>query len=61
LQVVLDASLLISLDTTGLDALEQLHKAIARRGGTLAMRHLQPQPRSLIERSGFAARLHPEA
>lgn len=58
LHVVLDASRLISLDTTGLDALEQLHKAIAKRGGQLAMVGLNPQPLSLIQRSGFAARLH---
>ena len=56
--VELDATRLISLDTTGLDALEQLYKAISKRGGQLTMRHLNPQPRSLIERSGFAAHLH---
>jgi len=56
--VLLDASRLISLDTTGLDALEQLHKAIAKRGGTLGMTGLNPQPLSLIQRSGFAAHLH---
>jgi SulP family sulfate permease len=58
LNVMLDASRLISLDTTGLDALEQLHKVIAKRGGTLGMTGLNPQPRSLIQRSGFAKRLH---
>ncbi|MGE0097110.1 MAG: SulP family inorganic anion transporter [Hydrogenophaga sp.] len=56
--VMLDASHLISLDTTGLDALEQLHKAVHKRGGQLGMVGLHEQPRSLIERSGFAARLH---
>ncbi|QHE87888.1 SulP family inorganic anion transporter [Hydrogenophaga sp. BPS33] len=55
--VMLDASQLISLDTTGLDALEQLHKAVHKRGGHLGMVGLHPQPRSLIERSGFATRL----
>ncbi|MGE0347777.1 SulP family inorganic anion transporter [Hydrogenophaga sp.] len=58
LNVLLDASQLISLDTTGLDALEQLHKAVHKRGGHLGMVGLHPQPRSLIERSGFAERLH---
>ena len=58
LNVSLDATRLISLDTTGLDALEQLHKAIAKRGGTLGMTGLNPQPLSLIQRSGFAERLH---
>jgi sulfate permease, SulP family len=51
--VVLDASLMISLDTTGLDVLEQLHKAIDKRGGHLRIEHLQEQPRSLMKRSGF--------
>ena len=59
--VTLDASRLISLDTTGLDALEQLHKAILKRGGTLTLTELNPQPESLIERSGFGARLRGES
>lgn len=58
LNVMLDATQLISLDTTGLDALEQLHKAVAKRGGHLGMVGVNPQPRSLIERSGFATHLH---
>ncbi|WP_137917915.1 SulP family inorganic anion transporter [Hydrogenophaga sp. 2FB] len=57
LNVMLDASHMISLDTTGLDALEQLHKAVHKRGGHLGIVGLHAQPRSLIERSGFAARL----
>lgn len=56
--VELDASRLIALDTTGLDALEQLQKTIHKRGGQLTMYGLNPQPRSLIERSGFAMHLH---
>jgi len=56
--VMLDATQLISLDTTGLDALEQLHKAVHKRGGHLGMVGLNAQPKSLMERSGFAARLH---
>ncbi|MBE0586622.1 MAG: STAS domain-containing protein [Hydrogenophaga sp.] len=58
INVMLDATQLISLDTTGLDALEQLHKAVAKRGGHLGMVGVNPQPRSLIERSGFASHLH---
>ena len=57
LHVLLDSTRLISLDTTGLDALEALHKAIAKRGGRLEFAGLNEQPRSLMERSGFAARL----
>ena len=56
--VMLDASHLISLDTTGLDTLEQLHKALERKGSPLGMVGVNEQPRSLIERSGFAQRLH---
>jgi len=57
MDVVLDASELVALDTTGLDALSQILKAVAARGGRLSVIHLHEQPRSLIERSGFAARL----
>jgi sulfate permease, SulP family len=56
-QVTLDASRLVSLDTTGLDSLEQLLKAIEKRGGRLEITDLNPQPRSLIERSGFQDRM----
>ncbi len=56
--VMLDASHMISLDASGLDALEQLHKAVHKRGGQLGMVGLHEQPRALIERSGFASRLH---
>lgn len=56
-RVVLDASQLISLDASGLDALEQLFKAIVHRGGQLYINHLNDQPRALMERSGFAGRL----
>ena len=58
MNVMLDATQLISLDTTGLDALEQLHKAVHKRGGHLGMVGLNEQPRSLIHRSGFAQHLH---
>ena len=55
--VVLDASQLISLDTTGLEALAQLLKAVELHGARLRITALNEQPRSLTERSGFAARL----
>ena len=57
-QVVLDLSMLVSLDTTGLDALEQLLKAVEKKGGTLSAVGVQPHPLSLMQRSGFAQRLH---
>ena len=55
--LVLDAQQLVSLDTTGLDALRQLHKAILQRGGSMRLEALQQQPLSLVERSGFAHEL----
>jgi SulP family sulfate permease len=53
--VVLDMHRLISLDTSGLDALEQLHAALHREDRRLVLAALNPQPLGLIERSGFAA------
>jgi sulfate permease, SulP family len=50
----LDVRQLISLDTTGLDALEQLQRSLSKREGRLVLLGLNPQPRSLVERSGFA-------
>ena len=55
--VVLDALQLVHLDTSGLDALRQLHKVVLLRGGTLHLENLQEQPREVIERSGFGAEL----
>ena len=56
-EVVLDARNLFALDTTGLDGLEQILKAVGQRGGRLCVADAQEQPRSLMERSGFSARL----
>ncbi|MEY4505666.1 MAG: C4-dicarboxylic acid transporter DauA [Pseudomonadota bacterium] len=50
----LDVRQLISLDTTGLDALEQLQRSLSKREGRLVLCGLNPQPRSLVQRSGFA-------
>jgi SulP family sulfate permease len=50
----LDARQLISLDTTGLDALEQLQRSLNKRAGRLVLCGLNAQPRSLLERSGLA-------
>ncbi len=57
LDVSFDASKLIALDTTGLDALEQLVEALERKGGRLDMHQLNQQPLDLLRRSGLAARL----
>ncbi len=57
LHMLLDLSELSSLDTSGLDALEQLHKALQARAGSLTLRSVQAQPISLMRRSGFAQRV----
>ncbi|WP_427915125.1 SulP family inorganic anion transporter [Ramlibacter sp. MMS24-I3-19] len=55
--VVLDALQLVHLDTSGLDALRQLHKVILLRGGTLRLDNLQDDPRQVLQRAGFLAEL----
>jgi SulP family sulfate permease len=55
--VVLDALHMVHLDTSGLDALRQLHKVVLLRGGTLFIENVQPQPREVIERAGFGQEL----
>lgn len=55
--VVLDALQLVHLDTSGLDALRQLHKVVLLREGTLHIENLQDQPREVIERAGFGEEL----
>ena len=56
-QLSLDMSRLVALDTTGLDGLEQVLNAVKARGGKMILCELNPQPRSLIERSGFDHKL----
>ncbi|MFO1339409.1 MAG: SulP family inorganic anion transporter [Burkholderiaceae bacterium] len=53
--VVLEMHRLISLDTSGLDALEQLHAALQRRGVALVLANVNEQPLGLVRRSGFEA------
>ena len=57
LVIRLDVQSLQSLDTSGLDVLEQLRKAIVLRGGRLVMAGLNTQPRSVMERSGFLEKI----
>ena len=53
----LDVQSLQSLDTSGLDVLEQLRKAIVLRGGRLVLAGLNAQPRSVMERAGFLGKI----
>lgn len=52
-EVVLDAAQLVHLDTSGLDALRQLRKAVEHKGGELRLENLPAQPREVLERAEF--------
>jgi len=51
--VVLEMHRLVLMDTSGIDALEQLHRTLERRHVRLVLCDLNEQPRGLIQRSGF--------
>jgi SulP family sulfate permease len=53
--LVLEMHQLISVDTSGIDALAQLRRSLARQGITLILADVNEQPRSLMQRSGFIA------
>ena len=57
LLVRLDVQSLQSLDASGLDVLEQLHKAVVMRGGRLVLAGLNAQPKVVMERAGFLAKV----
>ena len=59
--VVLEMHRLISIDTSGLDALQQLHRNLRRQGIALVLANVNEQPLSLIRRSGFEAILGADA
>ena len=58
--VVLEMHRLVLLDTSGLEALHQLHRSLARRGTALVLAHVNEQPLSLLRRSGFEAEIGPD-
>ena len=55
--VVLEMHRLISMDTSGIDAMEQLHAVLKRQGIALVLANVNEQPLSLIRRSGFESRI----
>ena len=55
--LLLDLHYVMNMDTTAMDAMRSLHKALAQRNTGLVLCALQPQPRSLMERSGFYTEL----
>jgi len=54
---VLEMHRLISIDTSGVDALVQLHRQLQRHNVTLIVASLNEQPNSLLMRSGFGTLL----
>jgi sulfate permease, SulP family len=59
--LVLEMHRLISMDTSGLDALAQLHRTLKRQGIGLVLANVNEQPLSLMRRAGFAAVLGEDA
>ncbi|MDI3515490.1 MAG: SulP family inorganic anion transporter [Gammaproteobacteria bacterium] len=55
--VILDMDRVISLDTTGLDILQTLHRNLHKRGAHMILCRLGSQPGSIVFRSGFLNRL----
>ncbi|MEF9943582.1 MAG: SulP family inorganic anion transporter [Burkholderiaceae bacterium] len=55
--VILDFAELLSLDTSALDIIEGLERALAKRGAHLIIAGADDQPLSLLTRSGFARHL----
>ena len=55
--LVLEMHRLIMVDTSGIDALQQLHRTLQRSGTALVLAHVNAQPLGLIRRSGFEAEL----
>ncbi|MFO1217105.1 MAG: SulP family inorganic anion transporter [Burkholderiaceae bacterium] len=58
--VVLEMHRLISMDTSGLDALQQLYRALQTRNVALVLANVNEQPLSLMRRSGFEQVIGPE-
>jgi len=58
--VVLEMHRMVLLDTSGLEALRQLHRTLARQDMALVLANVNEQPLSLIRRSGFEGELGPE-
>jgi SulP family sulfate permease len=62
---VLDLHRLISIDTSGVEALQHLQAALARRQTCIVLVDAGEQPHSLLERAGFLDligrdRVHPD-
>ena len=58
--VVLDMHRLIFVDTSGIDALQQLHRSLQRQDVALVLANVNAQPLGLMRRSGFEAEIGAE-
>ena len=55
--LILEMSKVINIDTTAMDALENVHARVVREGGLMLVAGANAQPLSLMRRSGFVKRL----
>ncbi len=55
--MIIDLSELLNIDTTGLEALENIHARMAKIGGNMILCCAPPQAMSLFRRSGFDIKL----
>ena len=55
--LILKMQSLLAIDATGLNALEEIHAKLHRRGGHLVISGLRAQPLFAMERSGFIDRI----
>ena len=55
--LVLEMHRLVLMDTSGMEALRELHRALLKRGTALILANVNPQPLSLLQRSGLADEL----
>jgi SulP family sulfate permease len=58
--LVLDMQRLVLMDSTGLDALEQMHRTLQRQGTALLLANVNEQPLAMMRRAGFEAVLGAE-
>ncbi len=55
--LVLDLQRLVLMDTSGLDAMQQLQRTLKRQGVGMVLAHVNEQPLALMQRTGFVALL----
>ena len=60
LVLILDLHMVINLDSTCLDTLEELHRSLRKRGALLVLCDANEHPLSLMRRSGFIEKLGAE-